>query len=240
MRIRFFGLAIVCTSLLLNHSMARAEPQVVLTSKDGTTEVRGELQEFDGENYTMRTSLGVIGVPAAQVTCSGEGCPVVLHYGRRFEIEGSNTIGEGMLPRLIEGYADSLGAELVQQVGGGENMRVYRLTDSDGKEVAAISVGASGSAAARLALTDGSDTLGMSSGQLGSAADGAQEHVFAQDGLAVLVHPDNPLRMLTLEQIAALFAGRISNWSQIGGRTCRLPSMSAMTAPAPWRCSTTG
>lgn len=36
-------------------------------------------------------------------------------------------------------------------------------------------------------------------------------------GLAVIVHPDNPVRDLALEEIRDLFAGRTASWSEVGG-----------------------
>jgi hypothetical protein len=39
----------------------------------------------------------------------------------------------------------------------------------------------------------------------------------AVDGLVVVVHPDNPLSSLTLGEVQALFNGRITNWSSLGG-----------------------
>jgi phosphate transport system substrate-binding protein len=47
---------------------------------------------------------------------------------------------------------------------------------------------------------------------------GAQsEHVIAIDGLAILVHPSNPLEQLNIETLARIFAGEITNWSAVGG-----------------------
>jgi phosphate transport system substrate-binding protein len=45
-----------------------------------------------------------------------------------------------------------------------------------------------------------------------------QEHVIALDGLAIIVHPSNPLRSLRVGQVRDLFAGRIGDWSAVGGR----------------------
>lgn len=39
----------------------------------------------------------------------------------------------------------------------------------------------------------------------------------ALDGLAVVVHPANPLSQLTMDQLAAIFSGTVSNWKEIGG-----------------------
>lgn len=40
---------------------------------------------------------------------------------------------------------------------------------------------------------------------------------FAIDGVAVVVHPSNPVTSLTAEQARDLFAGRIANWKEVGG-----------------------
>ena len=44
-----------------------------------------------------------------------------------------------------------------------------------------------------------------------------QEFTVALDGLAVVVHPSNPVKQLTIQQLADLFTGKITNWSQVGG-----------------------
>lgn len=43
------------------------------------------------------------------------------------------------------------------------------------------------------------------------------EYVIARDAIAVIVHPDNPVEKLTLEQISAIYSGEINNWSGLGG-----------------------
>lgn len=44
-----------------------------------------------------------------------------------------------------------------------------------------------------------------------------EEIIVARDAIAVVVHPSNPVRRLTLQQASDIFAGRVSNWKQIGG-----------------------
>src|SRR3989338_9525422 len=44
-----------------------------------------------------------------------------------------------------------------------------------------------------------------------------QEFISALDGLAVVVHPSNPVKRLTLEQLADLFTGKVRNWKELGG-----------------------
>ena len=43
------------------------------------------------------------------------------------------------------------------------------------------------------------------------------EHVIARDAIAVIVNPENPVSELTMAQIAAIYKGEISNWSEVGG-----------------------
>lgn len=41
--------------------------------------------------------------------------------------------------------------------------------------------------------------------------------VVALDGLAVAVHPANPIKNLTLDQIRDIYSGKTTNWRQLGG-----------------------
>ena len=43
------------------------------------------------------------------------------------------------------------------------------------------------------------------------------EYVIARDAIAVIVHPDNPIKELTIPQISAIYTGEITNWKQLGG-----------------------
>ncbi len=38
------------------------------------------------------------------------------------------------------------------------------------------------------------------------------EHVIAIDGLAIIVHPDNPINHLSITQLADIFSGQITDW----------------------------
>ncbi|MBM3317394.1 MAG: PstS family phosphate ABC transporter substrate-binding protein [Candidatus Eisenbacteria bacterium] len=42
-------------------------------------------------------------------------------------------------------------------------------------------------------------------------------HVVAMDGIAIVVHPSNPVQEITVEQARAVYTGRIKNWSELGG-----------------------
>ena len=61
--------------------------------------------------------------------------------------------------------------------------------------------------------------------------------VVALDGLAVVVHPANPLSQLTQEQLAAIFSGSVSNWKRIGGSDRPSWSCRVRSTPAPMSTS---
>lgn len=44
-----------------------------------------------------------------------------------------------------------------------------------------------------------------------------KEFIVAYDGVAMVVHPSNPVSDLTLEQLGSIFRGEITNWKEIGG-----------------------
>lgn len=43
------------------------------------------------------------------------------------------------------------------------------------------------------------------------------EITIALDGLAVIVHPSNPVKNLTIEELGLIFTGKIKNWKEVGG-----------------------
>lgn len=46
------------------------------------------------------------------------------------------------------------------------------------------------------------------------------------DGLAVVVNPKNPVNKLTLEQLAGIFSGKITNWKELGGQDSKIAILS--------------
>jgi phosphate transport system substrate-binding protein len=60
----------------------------------------------------------------------------------------------------------------------------------------------------------------MKDGEFKAAVDAGSfpvAHIVALDGIAVIVHPSNPVRNLTVEQVRDIYLGRIVNWKEIGG-----------------------
>ena len=76
-----------------------------------------------------------------------------------------------------------------------------------------------GSGSGITAVQEGTCDIGLSSRALKDEEKvaGLKETVLAYDGIAIIVHPDNPVSDLTLEQIAKLYTGEITNWKDVGG-----------------------
>ena len=76
-----------------------------------------------------------------------------------------------------------------------------------------------GSGAGITAVQEGTCDIGLSSRALKDEekAAGLKETVLAYDGIAIIVHPDNPVSDLSIEQIAKLYTGEITNWKDVGG-----------------------
>lgn len=54
-------------------------------------------------------------------------------------------------------------------------------------------------------------------------------HVVAMDGLPVLVHPSNPVKGLTVEQVRNIYLGKIRNWREVGGPNLKIVKISRDT-----------
>lgn len=80
-----------------------------------------------------------------------------------------------------------------------------------------VNVQGGGSSAGIQAAVDGVAEIGASSRDLRESEQHLNEIIIGQDGIAVVVHPSNEVDDLTLEQIKDIFAGKITNWSEVGG-----------------------
>ena len=81
-----------------------------------------------------------------------------------------------------------------------------------------------GSSAGIQAVQEGRCDIGLSSRALKDEEKtaGLTETVLAYDGIAVIVNPANRVEDLTLEQIAAVYTGQITNWSELGGEDAQI------------------
>ena len=81
-----------------------------------------------------------------------------------------------------------------------------------------------GSSSGIKAVQEGRCDIGLSSRDLKAdeKAAGLSGTVLAYDGIAVIVNPENPVADLSVETIAQIYTGEITNWSEVGGNDAEI------------------
>ena len=81
-----------------------------------------------------------------------------------------------------------------------------------------------GSGSGIQAVSEGRCDIGLASRGLkdDEKSSGLTETVLAYDGIAVVVSPENPVSDLTLQQIADIYTGKITNWKDVGGNDAEI------------------
>ena len=115
------------------------------------------------------------------------------------QIKGSDTM-VNLCQAWAEGFMTQHPKVTVAITGGGS-----------GTGIASLIAGTCDLAASSRRMTDKEIAL---AGRQGAPP---KEWTVALDGLAVVVHPDNPVKQLRLQQLADLFTGKVRNWRALGG-----------------------
>lgn len=80
-----------------------------------------------------------------------------------------------------------------------------------------VTYDATGSGTGINAVSEGTCDIGLSSRNLKEEETGLTGTVVALDGIAIITNTDNAIADLSVEQIAGLFNGTVTNWSEVGG-----------------------
>jgi len=221
-------LAMSTACLMLVIPSAQAQ-EITLRAIDGSVAMTGTLSDFDGEFYQLQTSFGSLSLSISQVTCEGDNCPDLMANLNEFAISGSNTIGADIMPAMIESFAFDLGGDLEVEVVSATQVK-YTILDASGEVYALITLNLGSSNDAFAALQSKEAVIGLSSRRVsdgernrflragrGDLTSPEREQILALGGLAIAVHPRNPIQTLSLDQISDIFAGNIRNWREVGG-----------------------
>lgn len=224
-----FGMQVLAASVAF--STATIAQEVMLKSPDGTVTITGTFVDFRDESYIISTEHGEMRVGMDRVDCFGEACPR-LDRVASIEIGGSDTVGLGLMPVILEGYAGALDAsldlrataaashvtaELIGDQGFGEevgNIRVSSTTSGDGFSKLLANEIEISMASRRIHPDEARALRGDGAGNMISPS---QEHIVAIDSLILITNPANPVKSLTTEQVRQIYAGQITNWSEVGG-----------------------
>lgn len=148
--------------------------------------------------------------------------------GPALRIQGSNTIGAALGPALVKGLMEDQGLLKVRgEITGHTNEQRIVGQTPQGRQVV-VEIAAHGSSTGFTALQAATADLAASSRPikdselidletLGDLKSPAAEQVIAIDGLAIILHPQNPLSQLNTEQLARIFSGEVSTWEDLGG-----------------------
>lgn len=149
-------------------------------------------------------------------------------HGPALRIQGSNTIGAALGPALVEGLMREQGLIKVhREIPGTTNELRIAGETAQGRRVV-VDIAAHGSSTGFTALQAGTADLAASSRpikdgevsnlrSLGDLKSPVAEQVIAIDGLAIILHPHNPLTQLNTDQLARIFSGEAKRWEDVGG-----------------------
>lgn len=132
---------------------------------------------------------------------------------QKLVIKGSDTLGAKLVPMLAEDYK-------AKHPG------------------TTFEIAAEGSTTGIAAITDGTAQIGMSSRRAkpteisAATAKGVsmQPTIVAWDGIGVIVNGGNTISALTKRQVEQIFAGDITDWSQVGGAPGKISIYTRNTA----------
>lgn len=223
--------AAILAALFLCFGVSTAAAQdVTLTSPDGAVEINGTLLGFDGEFYRVDTPYGELTVDGSGVLCDGPGCPNLADFVAEVTFSGSYSIAEGLLPALIEGFALRNGLQTRRDDLDAAHF-VYALKTSDsGKTVARFTVRVTTTDAGFVDLLANETDVVMALREirpderqrareagLGDLTGRTRSRVLALDAMVPVVAPGNPVRSISTPDLARVFGGEITNWSDLGG-----------------------
>lgn len=128
----------------------------------------------------------------------------------------------------VTGCGESSTGGMVQVKGSDTMVNLSQMWAEDYMELYpnnSIAVTGGGSGTGISAMINGTADLANSSRQMkdeeieqarGQGLE-VEEHEVGLDGIAVIVHPDNPVGELTMQQLSDIFTGKVTDWSQVGG-----------------------
>jgi phosphate transport system substrate-binding protein len=146
-----------------------------------------------------------------------------------FTIHGSNTIGARLAPELVKAFLWSKGATNIELLISNINESRIQAKMGGFQQTVFVNIAAHGSGTGFKGLKSGVADIAAASRpaklkEVNALADFADltnkrsEHIIGIDGLAIIIHSQNPIQRLSVQQLRQVFSGEIDDWSQLGGR----------------------
>lgn len=234
---------------MLLPAAALAEP-VALRSTDGFITVEGEVTGFNGVMLTVQTTVGPVSVPASEVACFGAYC-TELFSNNDFGLSESDVQGvfageEGtsLAMASVTGQMD----DLTVTFAGPDSADLYDSLAAAfaGSDATSVITDLSSTGVVRLqddstaiALTAGAEDTGgdlqIATVSMNGAADlqyptssgwaltqQPTHQLLGLKAFAVIVPGNVTVDSITAEDLAGIYAGEITNWSELGGQDTQI------------------
>lgn len=226
---------------LLLASSAASAAEVTLQMRGGEFQIKGDLKSYDGGKYSIESkSFGVMTLDASRFECIGANCPkgpvaapaaagasLAGQLGSTVWMGGSAQ-GTSVMPKLVQAYASSIGAEVTRVVGSDAKNLEFKLVRG-GQEIGAFHVHRQGVPAGLDGLekktveavwsarpvTPEEVRKGQQAGIANLRAPGF-EHIYALNAMSVVVAQDHPAASISIDNLAKVYSGEIRDWGQLG------------------------
>lgn len=161
--------------------------------------------------YALAGSIGILGLTA----CGSENAQGTVSQDNKVQTEVSTEESKTEQKEELKGTITLAGSTSMEKV-------CEALMEGFMEDYPSIVVTTeyTGSGAGLESLNAGSVDIGNASRHIKDSEKeaGAVENVVALDGIAVIVDKDNTVNDLTSEQLAGIYTGAITNWSELGGK----------------------
>ena len=137
MLIRMVKLAALVLTIFASSAFAD-NPRVTIQLKDRSFAIEGDLLSFDAEYYELSTDLGVLTFSADTTRCVGADCPDPNDFVPSLKIASSPTLGELLIPTLLENFAASRGYRLAAKATSRNSLEIDALAPGSGHIAARI------------------------------------------------------------------------------------------------------
>ncbi|MEM8633085.1 MAG: phosphate ABC transporter substrate-binding/OmpA family protein [Pseudomonadota bacterium] len=203
---------------------------VTLRSPDGAVEISGTLLGYDGAYYRVDTQFGELTVDGSGVLCDGPGCPNLDTFVAEIVFSGASSMTEVLMPALIADFAQR-GQLTLARVDLDDTHFAYTLTRPGASRPAArfeFRVTTTDEGFADLLANEADIVLASreiraeermraQEAGMGDLTAANRSRVLALDAMVPIVAQTNPVRDISTETLARLFAGDIANWADLGG-----------------------
>lgn len=204
----FYILQRLNVALVLHFTMGRYTVGCKVKAKENT----GGRQPSYKRRIIMK-KLFSLALAAAMALSMLTGCGG--NSGNANDANGSDAQGsQASQTEQLSGVVNTNGSTSMEKV-----MQVLIEAFQEQQPNVTVNYTGSGSGAGVTSAIDGTADLGLASRALKSEEEGkgAQAHIVALDGVAIVVNPENTVEDLTVDEIAQIFKGEITNWKDLGG-----------------------